>query len=85
MRIRNATISDLNVILQYDHHISESELSTSIALKRVFIVEENHQFVGWLRYNLFWDNTPFLNMLYILEPFQNKGYGKALMECFEKR
>ncbi len=85
MEIRNANMNDLNVILQYDHHITENELSTLITLKRVLIVAENHQFVGWLRYNLFWDNIPFLNMLYILEPFQNKGYGKALIEHFEKK
>lgn len=81
--IRNADSNDIKVILQYDTHITSDELSLLISLQRVYIIEENHQFIGWLRYNLFWDNTPFLNMLYILEPYRKKGYGKSLLKYWE--
>ena len=37
-----------------------------------------------MRYGLFWDNTPFLHMLHILEGYQKKGYGTAAMEVWEK-
>ena len=39
--------------------------------------------VGWLRYNLFWDNTPFMNMLYILEEFRGEGFGKEFVAFWE--
>lgn len=39
--------------------------------------------VGLLRFNLFWDNTPFCTMLYVEPDFQKKGYGKKLMEHWE--
>lgn len=32
---------------------------------------------------MFWDNTPFCNMLYIVEQYQRQGYGKALMNHWE--
>lgn len=50
---------DREILAQYDRHIRPEELETSIALGRVMIAEENGKFAGWLRFNLFWDNTPF--------------------------
>ena len=41
---------------------------------------DNNNFIGWLRFNLFWDNIPFLNMLYFLEEYRRKGYGKQLLD-----
>ena len=35
---------------------------------------------GLLRYNLFWDNTPFCTMLYVDSSSQKKGFGRMLME-----
>lgn len=83
MTIRHANLRDTDVILLYDKHISKEELINSINLNRVYIAVENKQFCGWLRYNLFWDNTPFMNMLYLLEGFRGKGYGQQLVEHWE--
>ena len=83
MTIRTATPADLPVIAEYDHHISREELRNLISLGRVAVAEENETFLGWLRWNLFWDNTPFLNMLYLLEPHRGKGHGTAMMQWWE--
>ena len=45
---------------------------------------ENNKPVGLLRYNLFWDNTPFCTMLFIDWNNQKKGYEKELLEYWEK-
>lgn len=82
MKIRTAKISDLELLRQ-DRHISENELKNSISCKRVYIAEENGVFAGWLRYNLFWDNTPFMNMLYVLDGYRGSGFGKALVSRWE--
>ena len=39
---------------------------------------------GLLRYNLFWDNTPFCTLLLIKAGFRGKGFGRKLMEHWEK-
>ena len=85
MIIRRATFADLPVLSGHDLHISEAELENLIRLDRVTIMEVNGQFAGWLRWNLFWDNTPFLNMLYLLEPHRGQGYGRELMAHWETR
>ena len=45
---------------------------------------ENAKPVGLLRYNLFWDNTPFCTILFIDWNNQKKGYEKELLEYWEK-
>ncbi len=84
MNIRIADQDDKEKILKHDRHISESELKTSIMLGRVIVMELNNKFIGWLRWNLFWDNTPFMNMLYLLEEYRNKGYGRKLVLFWEE-
>lgn len=83
MEIRIATSADVNIIMSYDKHITKTELLNILNLNRVFIMEDRHKFVGWLRYNLFWDNTPFMNMLYILEEFRGEGFGKEFVAFWE--
>lgn len=81
--IRKADIHDIDIILQHDKHITREEITNSINLNRVYIAAVNNQFCGWLRYNLFWDNTPFMNMLYFLDGFRNKGYGRQMVDYWE--
>ena len=83
MTVIHANNTHIPQFLQYDRHISEPELRYLISRGRILIAEEDGIFYGWLRWNLFWDNTPFMNMLYFLEPYRGKGYGKALVEFWE--
>lgn len=79
--IRYAVSADFEMLKKYEHCISESDLENSINASRILIILENEVFIGWLRYNLFWDNTPFMNMLYILDEYRDGGYGSKLV-CF---
>ena len=84
MTVRIATMNDLSRIVEQDRHISPEELKSLISLGRVAVAEDGESFLGWMRWNLFWDNTPFLNMLYLLEPHRGKGYGKTMMAWWER-
>lgn len=83
MDIRTAKTEDLPTLKQHDRHISPQELEHSVRLGRVYVAKEQGTFTGWLRYNLFWDNTPFMNLLYILDEHRGKGFGRALAEHWE--
>jgi len=83
INIRFANKLDIENILLLDKHISIVELKYSIKRSRVLIVEENNKFIGILRYNLFWDNTPFMNLIYIIESHQRIGYGTKLVLYWE--
>lgn len=81
--IRYANQNDVDIISKYDKHISKEELNNIIKLQRVIVMYEDDEFIGWLRYNLFWDNTPFMNMLYLLDNERGKGKGRQLVEFWE--
>ena len=81
--IRRAASADFETLAAYDHHITPSELSVCIAANRIYIAEEDDIFVGWLRYNLFWDNIPFMNMLYVLDGYRGRGIGSQLVVYWE--
>lgn len=82
--IRYADENDIEKISKYDKHISKEELKKIIGLQRVIVMYEDNVFIGWLRYNLFWDNTPFMNMLFILDDERGKGKGTQLVTFWEK-
>ena len=81
--IRYATENDFELLCKYDKHICETELRNCIRAKRILIMFHDDTFIGWLRFNLFWDNIPFMNMLYLLENYRKKGYGSQLVNFWE--
>ena len=81
--IRYASIADFDIVKAHDKHICESELHTAVNNSRIFLIYNSNVFLGWLRFNLFWDNTPFMNMLFILEAYRGKGHGKQLLNYWE--
>lgn len=66
-----------------DGHLSEEQFEFKVRDKMGYVFFEDGKPAGILRYNLFWDNTPFCTMLFVDWPFQKKGYGKNLMERWE--
>ena len=82
--IQYATEKDFELLSKYDQHIGETELKHCIKTQRILLMFHDDVFIGWLRYNLFWDNIPFMNMLYFLEDYRGKGYGSQLVNFWEK-
>lgn len=81
--IRYANENDLEFLKKYEHGISETELRNSIRADRILVLFHQDCLIGWLRFNLFWDNTPFMNMLYLLEAYRGHGYGTQLVRYWE--
>ena len=50
----------------------------------MLVIFDNNNFIGYLRFNLFWDNIPFMNMLYFLEKYRGTGCKKQLVDYGEK-
>ena len=84
MIIRYAEITDFQWLKEHDKHISDEILKTKLTANEVFIVQEDKKLLGWLRYNLFWDNVPFINLLFVLDKYRYRGIGKKLLDHWEK-
>ncbi len=81
--IRYMTLADKDFWYSLDRHLSGEEFERKVRDKRGYILEEDGIPVGLLRYNLFWDNTPFCTLLFVDWAHQKKGYGRRLMEHWE--
>ena len=84
VKIRLAEESDFEILSQHDKHISAEILKKKISDKNILIAEMDEKFAGWLRYNFFWDEIPFMNMLFVLEKFRGIGIGEKLVREWEK-
>jgi ribosomal protein S18 acetylase RimI-like enzyme len=81
--IRYATDADKSFWFSLDKHMSEDEFALKVRDKRGYVITSEDRPVGILRYNLFWDNTPFLTLIKIAEPFQRKGLGRKAVLHWE--
>ena len=83
MRIRYAEDADYSWLKGHDKHVSPEILKSKIAAKEIYVVQEDSEIIGWLRYGLFWDNMPFMNLLFFPEEYRRKGFGKKLVNHWE--
>lgn len=84
MSVRYAQLEDEAFWFCFDRHISKAEFYNKVRDKRAYILLEDGKPIGLLRYNLFWDNTPFCTMLWIIPEYQRMGNGKKMMEHWER-
>lgn len=82
--INYAEKQDYQFLSDSDRHISPNELSYAISRNRIVVARDGDKIIAWLRYNLFWDNTPFCNMLFVNEAERKKGVGKSLVIYWER-
>ena len=83
IEIRYIHQDDKEFWFSLDKHLSEPEFNNKVRDNRGYILLDDNKPVGLLRYNLFWDNTPFCNLIYINNEYQGKGFGKLLIEYWE--
>lgn len=85
MNIRYANDSDYEFLKENDKHIFQSLTFKKIKDKEIIILEnDDDQTVGWLRYGYFWDQIPFMNMLFIKKEHRSRGWGRDLVFFWEE-
>ena len=83
MEMRYAVKADLDWLIQHDVHIRPAVCEAAIEAGHVLVLLISGRLAGWLRYNLFWDEIPFMNLLYLLPQYRGKGYGAQLVAFWE--
>ncbi len=81
--IRYVQEGDKEFWYSLDKHLPQTEFDYKVGRKQGYVLLEDDEPIGLLRYNLFWDNTPFCTMIFIAPEHKGKGYGKRLMEHWE--
>lgn len=81
---RLARGSDLPFLGEVDRHVPPERLADVVSAGRVMVVEVDGDVVGFLRWGLFWDQVPFMNMLWVLPDWRGRGVGTALVGAWER-
>ena len=84
IEIKYVTENDKEFWYSLDGHLPEKEFEKKVRDRQGYVLYVDDDPKGLLRYNLFWDNTPFCTMLFVDWPFQKQGYGRKLMEYWEE-
>ena len=84
MKIRYLLSEDKPFWYSLDRHLPEAEFEKKVRDRQGYVLIADGRPVGLLRYNLFWDNTPFCTLLFIEEQHRNQGFGRSLMERWEQ-
>lgn len=82
--IRYVELDDKKRWYELDQHLPEEIFAEKVRTNQGYVLVEDGVIIGILRYNLFWDNTPFCTMLFIDDGYRGKGYGKQMMEYWEQ-
>jgi len=83
MNIEYATLTDLDYLIENDSHISKSQIKKKIQDKYILIVKEEENSIWFLRFWLFWDEIPIMNMLLIDKVYRWKWIWKKLVTYWE--
>ena len=82
-------------IARLDRHVPSPRLGECIYNGQVYVLKDddiknggqNHRLknpiVGVLRYSLFWQTIPFLDLIYIDEEYRGRGLGTEMMKKWE--
>lgn len=82
--IRFVESNDKEFWYSLDKHLPNKEFEKKVRDKMGYIILEDEKPIGILRYNLFWDNTPFLTLIFIDWSYHKKGFGRKAMEFWEQ-
>ena len=84
MRVAFASLDDLDYLAGEDHHVDRDVIREKIARREIIVAYIEDRRVGFLRHGYFWDEIPFMNLLWVKEDSRNKGYGTQLISFWEK-
>ncbi|WP_336645914.1 GNAT family N-acetyltransferase [Microbacterium sp. USHLN186] len=82
--VRMAQESDLAFLIEHDRHPEGDAIAHAVTDGRVLVLDDHGTLIGWLRWTLFWDEHPFLNMIYVLKEHRGIGLGSLLLEVWER-
>lgn len=68
---------------KHEQHIRIEQLRHKIQIQQILLILLEKEPVGWLRFGFFWDEIPFMNLLFILPEYRKRKWGTHLVQFWE--
>ena len=81
---RLAREADLPFLCASDQHVARAGLAALVSAGRVLVAEVDGVLTGLLRWGLFWDEVPFMNLLWVVPQWRGRGIGTGLVRAWEE-
>ncbi len=82
--VYTATEKDRAFWFSLDRHLDEGGFCRLVREGTGCVLTKDGKPIALLRWSLFWDSIPFCNLLYVEGACQRRGFGRALVEHWEK-
>ena len=82
-RVAYAEPGDLDYLTSKDDHISREVIGAKLERREILVLWHEGRRCGLLRFGYFWDEIPFMNLLWVEEGLRNEGLGTRLIAFWE--
>lgn len=83
MTIKYANQASYQWLTEVEKYITDDDLLNKINNRQILIAEVEGNDIAYLRFGYFWDNIPFMNLLFVEVNSRKKGVGKRLVQYWE--
>jgi ribosomal protein S18 acetylase RimI-like enzyme len=83
MHIDFAGAADLDYLVAQDRHLSPGVLEQKVERSEILVLWHDDRRAGALRFGYFWDEIPFMNLLWVQEGLRDRGFGTRLVSFWE--
>jgi ribosomal protein S18 acetylase RimI-like enzyme len=83
MHIDFAGAADLDYLVTQDRHLSPGVLEQKVERSEILVLWHDDRRAGALRFGYFWDEIPFMNLLWVQEGLRDRGFGTRLVSFWE--
>ena len=83
MHIDYARTEDLDYLVAQDGHLSPGVLERKVERREILVLRHDDRRAGFLRFGHFWDEIPFMNLLWVQEGSRGRGLGTRLISFWE--
>ena len=83
MHIAFVDAEDLDYLMGEDRHVPPGVLEQKVGQREILVLWHDDRRAGALRYGHFWDEIPFMNMLWVQEELRGRGFGTRLFTFWE--
>ena len=84
MRVAFADPEDLDYLAEEDEHVERDVIEEKVTRREIIVAHQGDRRVGFLRYGYFWDEIPFMNLLWVRREARGKRYSTRLISFWDE-